>query len=302
MYPIDSKKYFAASVDACFFIIDFSEKNKIKECNVYNSIERKIYSNKIGCFNNKMIVDIDAFNLVNYLGKSDYIWRNGIKHDCSKVMELDIVGSNLVNGYGKIVDIEDGLLYPLLKSSDVANGNLVIRRKVIITQRRVGEDTLYIKNSFPKTWKYLNYYIGDFKNRKSVIYKNKPLFSIFSIGGYSFYPFKIAISGLYKHISFQMLVPENKKTVMVDDTCNYISCKTEAEANVIYSLLTCNENIRFLNSIIFWDSKRPITTEILNSINLKKMADEHSLKEQYTVLTNTNNLVEKESAMQTALF
>ena len=64
MYPIDSKKYFSASVDACFFIMDFSEKNKIKECNVYNSIERKVYRNKLGCFNNKMIVDINTFNSV----------------------------------------------------------------------------------------------------------------------------------------------------------------------------------------------------------------------------------------------
>ncbi|MDR1962584.1 MAG: N-6 DNA methylase [Planctomycetaceae bacterium] len=302
IYPIDSKKYFDATVDACFFIIDFSKKGTIKECHVYDSIENKSFSNTMGYFNNKMIVDINNFNSHNYLGKSEYIWRNGIKHDCSKVMELDMVGKNLVNGYGEIVNIEDDLVFPLLKSSDIANGNLSIRKKVIVTQRNVGEETLSIKERFPKTWKYLNYYIDNFQKRKSSIYRNKPLFSIFSIGGYSFLPIKIAISGLYKHISFQMLFPENEKSIMVDDTCNYISCKTKSEANLIYSLLTSKENINFLNSIIFWDSKRPITTEILNSINLKRIAEEHSLENQYDILTNINNTVEKENGKQMVLF
>jgi hypothetical protein len=249
-----------------------------------------------------MIVDINNFTSYNYLGKSDYIWRNGIKHDCSKVMELAVVGSNLINGYGEIVEIEDDLLFPLLKSSDIANGNLETCKKVIITQRKVGEETFYIKDRFPKAWEYLNYHIEDFQKRKSSIYKNKPPFSIFSIGEYSFSPVKIAISGLYKRLSFQILFPVNGKTIMVDDTCNYISCKTKAEADILYSLLTCAENINFLNSIIFWDSKRPITTEVLNSIDLKKIACKYSLEEQYNVITDLNDLIEKENTMQIALF
>jgi hypothetical protein len=281
IYPIDSKKYFDAAVDACFFVIDFSEKSTIKECNVYDSIESKSYSNTLGYFNNKMIVDINNFNSHNYLGKSEYIWRSGIKHDCSKVMELDMVGKNLVNGYGETVDIEDDLVFPLLKSSDIAKGNLSARKKVIVTQRNIGDETLYIKDRFPKTWKYLNCHIEDFQKRKSSIYRNKPLFSIFSIGAYSFSSIKIAISGLYKHISFQMLLAKDEKPIMLDDTCNYISCKTEAEANMIYALLTSKENIDFLNSIIFWDSKRPITTEILNSINLKRLANENKQLELF---------------------
>lgn len=78
---------------------------------------------------------------------------------------------------------------------------------------------------------------------------------------------------MYKHLSFQLLSSEQNKCVIVDDTYNYIACETQAE--ILYALLTSPEAENYLNSIIFWDSKRPITTEILNSINLWKITDKH---------------------------
>jgi hypothetical protein len=151
IFPIDSQKYFSAAVDACYFIINFTEKKKIQECTVYDSIERPFFSHRLGFYNNKMIVDMDKFKSHNYLGKCDYTWRNGIKHDCAKVMELTIIDDKLVNGYDEIVDIEEELLYPLLKSSDIANGNLVSNKMVIIPQKQIGEDTTYIKFKYPRT-------------------------------------------------------------------------------------------------------------------------------------------------------
>jgi hypothetical protein len=260
------------------------------------------YKRTIGIYQNTMVVNIDTFKSHNYLGKSDYVWRNGIKHDCSKIMELDIIDSCLVNGYGERVDVEDTLLYPLLKSSDIANGKIEIRKKVIVTQRQTGEETDYIQYKYPKTWKYLNDYINDFRKRKSIIYKNKPAFSIFSIGDYSFYPYKIAISSLYKKINFKMLYPVDEKPVMVDDTCNFISCQNESEANMLLSLLTDERTKMFLNSIIFWDSKRPITTEILNLIDLRKIADESYMYQHYSVLMNYNKTINNNEIMQMQLF
>jgi hypothetical protein len=272
IFPLDSKKYFDAAVDACYFIIDATKKKAVNECKVFDSIEGRNYRNTIGIYQNTMIVNMDTFKSHNYLGKSDYIWRNGIKHDCSKVMEFDIINSSLVNGYGETVDIENDLLYPLLKSSDIANGRTGINKKVLVTQKQIGEETDYIRLRYPRTWQYLNDHINDFKKRGSVIYKNKPNFSIFSIGDYSFYLYKIAISGLYKNINFRMLYPIEGKPVMVDDTCNFISFRNESEANIVLSLLTGEKTKAFLESIIFWDSKRPITTGILNSIDLKRIA------------------------------
>ena len=301
IYPIDSKKYFNVAVDACYFVIDATNKKTNNECKVFDSIEGKKYINTIGLYQDTMVVNMDTFQSHNYLGKSNYIWRNGIKHDCSKVMEFDIVNSTLFNGYGEIVDIEDDLLFPLLKSSDIANGKIELRKKVLVTQRRIGEKTDYIKFKFPKTWQYLNDHITDFEKRKSSIYKNKPNFSIFSIGEYSFYPYKIAISGLYKNINFKMIYPINEKPVMVDDTCNFISCKNESEVNVLFYLLTDERTKIFLDSIIFWDSKRPITTEILNSLDVKKIADEKYLNEHISVLMGYNDTIQKDNLMQMSL-
>jgi len=302
IFPIDAKKYFSAAVDACYFILDASEKNVKRNCKVYKSLETKSYKYDIGTYNNVMICNTNTFFSHNYLGKSDYTWRNGIKHDCSKVMEFDIFDSKIINGFGENVEIEEDLIYPLLKSSDIANGKIEIRKKVLITQKHIGEDTSYIENMYPKTWKYLNDHLNDFNKRKSSIYKNKPMFSIFSIGNYSFFPYKIAISSLYKKINFKILSPILEKPIMVDDTCNFLSCNTEAEADLLFSLLTGKDVELFLNSLIFWDSKRPITTQILNSINLKKVADKNGLCEHYNTLSKNNTLINDEYSAQIALF
>lgn len=302
IYPIDSRKYFNAAVDACFFIIDFTGENGKKECKVYDSIETQKFVGTHGYYKNKLIVDINKFKSHNYLGKSEYVWRNGIKHDCSKVMELDEIDGVLYNGYNEIVEIEPDLIYPLLKSSDLAKEKLVFRKKVIVTQTKVGEQTIAIKQFYPKTWAYLNKYKEELDGRKSSIYKNKPPFSIFSIGDYSFKPFKIAISGLYKKIVFQLLEPYDGKSVMVDDTCNFISFDTEAEAHLIFSLLTSQEVTAFLNATIFWDSKRPITTEVLNSIDLYKVAIQLGLDNHYKYLCVRNKTTNSDVLLQASLF
>ncbi|HMW08637.1 MAG TPA: hypothetical protein PKL30_25025 [Leptospiraceae bacterium] len=290
IYPIDSKKYFNASVDACFFVFKLSSnKNKIF-CNIYKSIEERIIVQTIGIENRTIVNNIHKFQgLKKFIGKSDYVWRNGIKHDAASVMELSLNKDNIFqNREGKLVDIEDNLVYPLLKSSDLANRNLIPRKCVIITQKKIGENTNYIETAFPKTWKYLNENLEIFTNRKSSIYKNKPLFSIFSVGEYSFYPYKIAISGLYKNIRFSILEPYLDKTVQVDDTCNFISCKSLEEAKFIYELLSSSFVKELLESLIFWDSKRPVTTEVLNKLDLRKIAEELGYSIEYNSFVSKN--------------
>jgi hypothetical protein len=290
IYPIDSKKYFNASVDACFFVLKLSSiKNNIL-CNIYKSIEDRTIVNTLGIANGTLVNNIHKFQgLEKFIGKSDYIWRNGIKHDASSVMELALDKENIfINRSGKLVDIEKDLVYPLLKSSDLAKGNLIPRKWVIITQKRIGEKTNYISNLFPRTWKYLNENIESFTNRKSSIYKNKPLFSIFSIGEYSFYPYKIAISGLYKNIRFSILEPILNKPIQVDDTCNFISCNSLEEAQFIYEILNSHLVKNILESLIFWDSKRPITTEVLNKLNLRKVAEELNYSLEYSSFISRN--------------
>ena len=97
-------------------------------------------------------------------------------------------------------------------------------------------------------------------------------FSIFGIGDYSFKPYKIAISGLYKSFHFCLVKPQDGKPVMLDDTCYFIGFNTFEQAEFVWRLLNTELVTNFLKSISFIDSKRMITKEILMRIDLKKIA------------------------------
>ncbi|MEO6038334.1 MAG: hypothetical protein ABIQ93_07975, partial [Saprospiraceae bacterium] len=107
---------------------------------------------------------------------------------------------------------------------------------------------------------------------KSSIYKGNPPFSIFGIGDYSFKPYKVAISGLYKQTLFSLVVPVAGKCLMLDDTNYFLGF--EEEKTAVFTLLLLNSAAvqTFLRSIVFFDNKRLITKEILMRIDLKKAA------------------------------
>lgn len=198
-------------------------------------------------------------------------------------MELEQVHDTLfLNGMGEEYHLEKSYLYPLLKSSDVANGRTRNYRKLIlVTQRSIGDDTSSIQDQAAKTWQYLIEHDQYLKNRKSSIYKNKPPYSIFGIGSYSFKDWKIAISGLYKQLKFCLVGPMDGKPVMFDDTVNFLSFDTEEEAKFIFELVTSKPSLEFLDSMIFWDEKRPITIDILRRLSLEAVARELGALESY---------------------
>lgn len=278
IYNINAKKDFNVSVEACLLVLERSDKINIKDAIIYSSLLKdKTIIQKFGIRNNQLISNLDDYEKFKYMdGISTYTWRSGIKHDASKVMELTLRDDEYFNGYGDLVNIEDTYLFPLLKSSDVGNNRLIPRKYVIVTQRKVGEDTSVIKKIAPKTWNYLNQHIIKLQSRKSSIYKNKPLFSVFGIGEYSFSNWKIGISGLYKNIKFNIIPPYKNKPMMLDDTCYFIPCKSEEEAKYWINLFNSNEMQKFLKSLIFMDAKRPITVDILKRIDMSALANKIS--------------------------
>ncbi len=289
VYLVDAKAYFGASVEACLCILSTNINSNI-DYEVYKNLEAEKASYLIGERDGLIIRDTVKYEKWRHLAGQDlkYLWRSGIKHDCSKVMELERIQDALFqNGFGRKYNLEENYLYPLLKSSDIGNGRTLDYRKlVLITQKSVGEDTSIIQNRAPETWKYLIEHQEYLKNRKSCIYKNKPLFSIFGVGLYSFKNWKIAISGLYKRLSFSLVKPLDGKSVMFDDTVNFLSFETEEEAKFIFRLVTSNSSLEFLDSMIFWDEKRPITIDILKRLSLKAVARELGALETYLQWNN----------------
>jgi len=292
IYLIDSKESFNVSVDACLFICRSGKVKKTPHCNVFGKINNDALISKIGINKNELLANIASYEKYSHLeGDEHYIWRSGIKHDSSKVMEFVFKNGKFVNGFGEPVDLEFDYLYPLYKSSDISKQNLKNPRKwVLVTQKKVGDETKYIKNIAPKTYRYLENYSEILSKRGSSIYKNKPLFSIFGIGKYSFSNYKIAISGLYKNIQFQLLKPLNGKPIMVDDTCYIIPCESELEAELLFKALNSKIAKDFFLSYIFWDSKRPITSAILKKLDLLKLSRELNLKDLTEIIEAKSQL------------
>lgn len=147
-----------------------------------------------------------------------------------------------------------------------------ISRFMLVPQHGIGDDTGLIASLYPKSWHYLQSHIELFEKRKSSIYRDKPKFSIFGVGEYSFAPWKVAISGLYKSFSFRVIGPYEGKPVVFDDTCYFLACESEREAVFIRDVLTSKACLEILDAFVFWDSKRPITKDILSSIDIRGAA------------------------------
>ena len=163
----------------------------------------------------------------------------------------------------------------MLKSSDLANKRINEPLKwMIVTQKNIGDDTETIRKNAPKTWAYLCNHGSFFDKRKSSIYKNKPRFSIFGVGDYSFSTWKVAISGLYKQLKFVSIGMFQNKPIVLDDTCYFIPCESESEAKMIVNILNSTIAKEFFEAFIFWDKKRPITVSILSKLSIEKLADE----------------------------
>jgi hypothetical protein len=273
MIRLDAMKHFEAAVDACLFIMRLSPGIEVRsyDYKVFESFEDTEYKS-FGHRNGNIVSNIDAFEKHAFLGTgSPQKWRSGIKHDCSSVMELSMVGDELKNTDGEFVQVEEEFLFPLLKGSDVANRRTWRNKYVVVTQKNVGEETSSLEKRAPKLWSYLSRHAEKLDNRKSSIYLKNPRFSIFGVGEYSFMPYKIAICGLYKKLTFELIEPIGGKPVMFDDTVYFLGFESKKEAEGVLYALENKEAQEFLSSLIFWDEKRPIKTSVLNQLDWTKV-------------------------------
>ncbi len=289
IFLIDAKKNFNVSVDACLLTLRKGGTNE-QFASVYESLKATESVNRFGLLNGELVANIDTYRHCQDMdGFSNYKWRSGIKHDASKVMELNLCTDGFFNGFGEKCHLEDKYVYPLLKSSDVGNGRLAPRKYVIVTQQKIGESTDSIKTTAPETWEYLEKHSNILDARKSSIYKKQTRFSIFGVGDYSFSDWKVAISGLYKTLRFEIVPPVDGKPTMVDDTCYFFPSETEREAKFWADLLNSEECLEFLHSLVFFDAKRPINIDILRRIDFAQLARKKGMfKQAKTYLTKAD--------------
>lgn len=275
---IDASAEFKVSVDASCFSAKFTSIPSLR-CTV-----KDFYSDKFlyeyGWVSDSFVSDTKLYSRFSkYDGASTYVWRSGIKHDCAPVLELTLADGFFVNGLGEVVDIEDDLIFPLIKSSDVHKyQENTIRKYIIVPQQKIGVDTSILKTTHPKAYEYLTLHERAFNERKSSIYKDKDKFSIFGIGDYSFSKYKIVISSLYKKVSFILVSQFEGKPILVDDTCYQLDFNDYEEAKCIYDALNSKEIQSLLHSLIFKDAKRVVTKNLLMRLDVAQLCFDRGLR------------------------
>ncbi|MCM1060607.1 MAG: SAM-dependent methyltransferase [Eubacterium sp.] len=270
----DASKVFGINANACVLFIQL-EVNPVSSdiCNVYDFDFPEKVKSQFGYSNGQFFSNLYTSS-EDYDGQCCFEWRQGVKHDCSMVMELTRENGSFKNGQNKTVQIEDGIVYPLIKSSMFKTPIIHSFSKfVIVTQKKIREETEHLKKEFPMTWSYLNENTEFFEKRKSSIYRGAPPFSMFGIGDYSYSKYKVGVSGFYKHPLFSMLYSDDDKPVMTDDTSYFICFDSYDSAYVAMLLLNSDKVQRFLTGIAFLDAKRPYTKKVLERIDFDKIVD-----------------------------
>lgn len=281
LYNFNSQKVFDISASACLLYIKMSiSNNECRDCEVFDMDYPENVKEHIVFSEGKLR---NSNNLSELEGICEIEWRQGVKHDCSSVMELVHIDKNLYQNKSKeMVELEPCLVFPLIKSSAFKKPIMCsnFNKYVIVTQKKVREDTAYIENLAPKTWKYLCSKKASFDNRKSSIYKGAPAFSMFGVGEYSYADYKVGVSGFYKKPLFSLLYNQDSdQPVMVDDTAYFLSFSSFDDAYTCMLLLNTSKVQDFLYSISFKDAKRPYTKKVLQRLELKKCVEKISFYE-----------------------
>ncbi len=271
-HKIDSALHFNAAVDAGLLKFRLDKNSELRQtCWMYASVGGAKVG-EIGLVNNKLIYDLAAYRRTGFMesdGRSGYVWRQGVKHDMSKRMELSETAGGIRNGLGELVDVEDAVLYQLYKCSDIFHGRQS-RYVVPIHQRDLKDNLEDLPERFPKLHLYFTKHEAAFRARKSSIYRNRPTFSIFGIGDYTHYVYKIAIGALYSAPVFRLLEP-NPRPAIVDDTSYMLATNDYDEAVYLLAIVNLDCSREFLNSISHATEKRRFSKDVLARLLIPPM-------------------------------
>ncbi|MFT4298678.1 MAG: hypothetical protein QM597_03445 [Aeromicrobium sp.] len=274
IYRIDAMKWFEAGVDACWFVVSVDPAEPCDyTCEVHSDVfEPRVTESRFGVVDGLLVSDVDAYLVVRRAdGVCPYEWRSGLKHDASGVFELIATPSPTTKS-GRRLDLEMDYVLPFLKSTDIFRGrHQELSKWVIVPQKTFGAETTSLQHVAPRLWAYLTENAPALDGRKSSIYRNRPRFSVFGHGEYTYAPYKVAVSGLHKEPVFRLVTPLEGRPVVLDDTCYFIPFDDPTEAAVVAATMGSPECAALIQSLVFWDSKRPLTKKLLARIDLGQL-------------------------------
>ncbi len=220
---------------------------------------------RIGLGDGELVADFDGWHATQALATDrGATWRSGVKHDCAAVFELREADGAWMNGIGERVDVEPEVVYPLLKSADLAHdAPPTPRRHVLLPQRTLGEDPARLAALAPRAWAYLMRHAARLDARASRIYRDRPRFSVFGVGDYTLASHKVAIAGLYATPRFHAIAPIDGRPVVADDTVYFHPCPSRRAALALARELNAEPARTFFTARLFADAKRPVTAALL---------------------------------------
>jgi hypothetical protein len=267
---IDAMKSFGAAVEAGLFeiVIRPKARNTTRRLRLAPALGKRA-TIEAGLVDGMFVGDVALYahsRAVEAAQGSGLVWRQGVKHDLARVLELKQTPDGLVNGFGETIELEADVLCPLFKSSDLAAGRAATRLFPLYQHDLTGPLDV-LSDRWPRLAAYLDQHRARFVARGSSIYKDKPDFMLFGIGEYSLAPFKVAVSGFYKQPRFGVLTPgESGQPPLVDDTCYMLPFTDLEDAQRTANYLNGDAVKGFLLSIADPTAKRPFTKDILGRI------------------------------------
>jgi hypothetical protein len=267
---IDAKKWFGASVEAGLFQFTYRPRSAERDARLLLADELGGPTvQEAGIAEGVFIGDLARYERAKAIEApvgEGLLWRQGLKHDLARVLELKISPDGLVNGFGEVVEVENEILCPFYKSSDVAGGRPASRR-VPLYQHDLTGPLPELRGRWPRLAAYLDRHRERFAARGSTIYRGKPDFMLFGVGPYTLAPYKVAISGFYKEPRFSVLGPDELgHPPLMDDTCYMLPFESREEAEMMASYLNGEQVQAFVGSIVDRTAKRPYTKDILARI------------------------------------
>ncbi len=269
LFDFDARVHFDADVPAVLFACATSPRATHHRWPHFERFDAKRPARHLGVVDGQLVRDVPAFLRTKHLtATTPAPWRSGIKHDCAAVLELRRTPKGLIDGRGESVIVEPACLYPLLKSADLARGADEPRRMLLLPQRSLAEDPAHLASTAPRAWAYLQRHRAQLDRRQSSIYVGRPACSVFGLGDYTFAPFKVAIAGLYKRLTFHLVTPFEGRPVVFDDTCYFLPFDELDAAQATLDRLRAPDATAFFEARTFWDAKRPVTQALLRQFNL----------------------------------
>jgi hypothetical protein len=267
---IDAKAHFGAGVDAGLFVLRLTSDGRpiTRHVDVASELGGAP-ARRAGFRNDRFVEDLDSHASAAHLEATDPVpWRQGVKHDAAKVLELIPTEGKLLNGFGEAVSVEREALCPLYKGSDVANGR-ESRRLFPLFQIDLSGPLADLRSRWPLLADYLVKHEAVFEARRSRIYAGKPPFSIFGVGSYTLAPWKVVVSGLYSTARFRVIGPSSTgQPSLVDDTCYLLPFESEADARTVADHLNGTGPQQLLRALMDGGSKRPITKALLARVEV----------------------------------